>query len=290
MEGKLKEGESWFYIYQQNHFMSSKIERVIDIHVHYPAINEDVVNTKTISGFKRFLLFEVMMRIYSKYLDISYSKDPTLLKRRAEQKLINTINKSSLSHAVVFGIDCQYDQCGIPLIGNNFLWCDNEYIFHLAKKYKKILPGVSINPVKKSAITDLIYYAKKGAALVKVHPSFQCFDPQDREFVDFCRVAKGINIPILTHVGYESSVPGIKQSCKEQNSVVKFEKALKTGCTIIAAHGGGSPINLLGSEEKIINEITNMSKKFPNLFFDISAIYNIHRPNRSHSLIKNKML
>jgi len=262
--------------------MDKKIikNKIIDLHVHYPALNPALVNERYLSNFNRFLLYQITMRIYCKYLGIKYTKKLKKLRREAEKVLIEKINNSKLDYSVVFGIEG----------GNSFLWCDNNYVFTLNEKCSKILPGVSINPIKPTAIQELKYFANLGAALVKVHPTFQNFNPNSGVFINFCREAKKLKIPILTHVGYESAIPGMKQGLKQYNDISHFIRALKTGCKIIAAHGGGSPLNFFGSERKYLLKVKYLVRKYPNLFLDISAVYNIHRPNRALGLLSDKNL
>ncbi|HSF04919.1 MAG TPA: amidohydrolase family protein, partial [Methylomirabilota bacterium] len=98
---------------------------------------------------------------------------------------------------------------------------------------ERFLAGVSINPQRRDAVDEVHRCAEAGAALVKVLPNAQQFDPGRVEYKAFYRALADRRLPLLSHVGYEFSLIGRDQSVGDPS---RLRSPLDEGVTVIAAH------------------------------------------------------
>ncbi len=111
-----------------------------------------------------------------------------------------------------------------------------------------------------------------GAVLVKWLPCTMLFDPADEKYIEFYRTLVRLNLPLLTHVGTETS---IDNSMPELCDPLRLELPLKLGVTVIAAHMGS-----LGEYQgqPAYARLESLLGKYSNLYADNSAILLRNRP------------
>ena len=177
-----------------------------------------------------------------------------------------------LSHAVVLAMDGVYDSTGKLDRQRSAVYFPNEYVGEQVGKYDNLLFGASINPERHQAIEDLTRAKQMGAVLIKWLPCTMLFDPADPKHGDFYRKLVDLNLPLLSHVGNEST---IDNSQDELCDPMRLEPALKLGVTVIAAHMAslgeyqGQPAYL---------RLLQLIQKYPNLYVDNSATLMRNRP------------
>ncbi|NIO11756.1 MAG: amidohydrolase family protein, partial [Deltaproteobacteria bacterium] len=109
----------------------------------------------------------------------------------------------------------------------------NDYVLNTIKTYpNEFLAGVSINPQRRDALEELHRCAEAGATLVKILPNTQQFDPANQEYKPFYRALAQLQIPLLSHVGYEFSLLARDQTLGDPH---RLRVALDEGATVIAA-------------------------------------------------------
>ena len=140
----------------------------------------------------------------------------------------------------------------------------------------EFLPGVSINPQRRDAVEEVHRCADAGAALVKVLPNAQQFNPADPKYTAFYRALVQRNLPFLSHVGYEFSLIGKDQSVGDPG---RLRLALDEGVTVIAAHACSYGLMLY---ERFLPVLLTFAKQYPNFYADISALT---LPNRFRMLL-----
>lgn len=180
--------------------------------------------------------------------------------------------------AVLLGMDGVYDDRGALDRERTEFLVSNDALFRTVEQFPRLfLPGVSINPYRKDAGEELARCAERGAALVKVLPNAQVFDPSDDRCLPFFKSLALRRLPLLTHVGYEFSLVGQDQSVGDLS---RWERALEEGVTVIAAHGASHGV---GFHEKHWGTLLEFIRRYPHFYWDSSALT---LPNRVGMLMK----
>ena len=246
---------------------------LIDCHVHLAALpdgdNGCYISPKMLkSPLFRFLLWKHQLapnkprEANQKYLD-------DLL---AELRASRHVQK-----AVLLGMDGVYDQMGRLDREHTEFLISNDYVLKTARTYPdEFLAGVSINPQRRDAVEEIHRCADAGAALVKVLPNAQQFNPADMRYKAFYRALAERKLPFLSHVGYEFSLIGKDQSVGDPE---RLKSALDEGVTVIAAHACSYGLIIY---EKFLPILRDFVQRYPNFYADISALT---LPNRFQMLL-----
>ena len=247
---------------------------LVDCHVHLAALpdgnNGCYISPKMLrSPLFRFLLWKHdLPRNNPKQANQKYLDD--LLKELRASRYVGKV--------VLLGMDGVYGQHGkLDQHETEFL-VSNDYVLRVAKMYpQEFFPGVSINPQRGDAVEEVHRCAEAGAALVKVLPNSQQFNPGNPQYKPFYRALAERNLPLLSHVGYEFSLIGKDQSVGNPD---RLQVALDEGTTVIAAHGCSYGLMIV---EKFFPTLQDFVNKYPNFYADISALT---LPNRFPMLLK----
>lgn len=246
---------------------------LIDCHVHLAALpdgdNGCYISPKMLkSPLFRFLLWKHQLspekprEANQKYLD------DLLTELRASRHV---------QKAVILGMDGVYDQNGRLNQAQTDFLISNDYVLKTARDYpNEFLAGVSINPQRRDAVEEVHRCADAGAALVKVLPNAQQFDPANSKYKPFYRALAERKLPFLSHVGYEFSLIGKDQSVGDPD---RLRVALDEGATVIAAHACSYGLMLY---EKFLPTFQDLAKRYPHFYADISALT---LPNRFRMLL-----
>jgi predicted TIM-barrel fold metal-dependent hydrolase len=245
---------------------------IIDVHVHLAALpagdNGCHISRKTMrSPLFRFFAWK-------RKIDLTL---PAVANADYIGMLIAELERSKTAkQAVILGMDGIYDAAGkLDLSQTDFL-ISNRYIFEVVKRHPDhLLPGVSINPQRRDALEELERCVAQGAALVKVLPNSQRFDPSERRYIPFYRALAQHRIPLLSHVGYEFSLIGQDQTAGDPN---RLRAALNEGVTVIAAHACSYGLMF---PEPYFKVFTEFARRYSNFYADTSALT---LPNRVRTL------
>lgn len=254
--------------------------KAIDVHCHLAGFNP---NIKSFSDLKFSLIQKPTIKVIYKPLRIKYMDNPSDFAKVSNTQLQKLIEDSPINHFVILGLDGFYDDNGNMINNKSLVYVDNSAVYDFSKKSKKILSGPSINPRRKDAFTELERAYKNNAALIKLHPCYQHFDPNNIKFKKFYKKAAQYKIPFLVHIGPETALPGVKLNMK-YSSLEKVELMLKQGCVVIMAHGGGYSLT---REKKRFERVLYYLKKFKNLYIDTSALSTLHRKMTMFSILKH---
>jgi predicted TIM-barrel fold metal-dependent hydrolase len=182
-----------------------------------------------------------------------------------------------VQRAVLLGMDGVYDHNGRLNQAHTDFLISNDYVLNIARAYpNEFLAGVSINPQRRDAVEEVHRCADAGAALVKVLPNAQQFNPADLHYKAFYRTLAERKLPFLSHVGYEFSLIGKDQSVGDPD---RLRPALEEGATVIAAHACSYGLILY---EKFLPTLRDFVQRYPNFYADISALT---LPNRVQMLL-----
>ena len=247
---------------------------MIDCHVHLAALrttdNGCYISPRLLrSPLFRFLRWKHGLPV----------KDAARSNQKYVERLLSELQRSKyVEKAILLGMDGVYGVNGMLDEARTEFLVGNDYVLNLARSYpSEFLSGVSINPQRRDAIEELERCAEAGAALVKVLPNSQGFDPGDRRFIPFYRKLAQLKIPLLSHVGYEFTLAGLDQSAGDPD---RLRLALDEGVTVIAAHGCSSGLFFY---ERYIPTFLNLVQLYKNFFSDVSALT---LPNRIGMLLR----
>ena len=248
-------------------------QKLIDCHVHLAALPDGNNGCYISPKMMGSPLFRYLM--WKHGLD---AERPAQANQKYVDDLLNELHKSVyVGKAVLLGMDGVYDRKGELDRANTEFLINNDYVLHMAKTHpKEFLPGVSINPQRRDAIDELHRCVDAGAALVKVLPNAQQFDPSNKQYKAFYRAMAQRKIPFLSHVGYEFSLIGKDQSVGDPD---RLRVPLDEGVTVIAAHACSYGLMLY---EKFHPTFLDLVGKYQNFFADISALT---LPNRAKMLL-----
>ena len=246
---------------------------LIDCHVHLAALpdgdNGCYISPKMLrSPLFRYLLWKHQLS----------PANPREANRKYLDDLLTELRASHhVQRAVLLGMDGVYDQNGHLNQAHTDFLISNDYVLNIARAYpNEFLAGVSINPQRRDAVEEVHRCADAGAALVKVLPNAQQFNPADPHYKAFYRTLAERKLPFLSHVGYEFSLIGKDQSVGNPD---RLRPALEEGATVIAAHACSYGLILY---EKFLPTLRDFVQRYPNFYADISALT---LPNRVQMLL-----
>ncbi len=261
-------------------------KKFTDCHVHLAALPDGANGCYISPRMMRSPLFRFLLWKFGYDL-----KKPAETNARYIEDLLSELRASRyVGRVVLLGMDGVYDANGkFDPQGTEFL-VSNDYVLQVARAHPaECLAGVSINPQRVGAVDEVARCAAGGAALVKVLPNSQQFDPGDRRYIPFYRALAQHHLPLLSHVGYEFSLIGKDQSAGDP---AKLRVALDEGTTVIAAHGCS---NGLVFWEKFLGTFLDLVKSYRNFYADISALTLTNRLGmllklRRHSEVFDRLL
>ena len=242
---------------------------MVDIHAHL--LNKDV-------KFDR-LYDKIAIKFFASKLGINPQKlidDPY---NAYTDAVIKNIRESKhLKKSVLFGVDSRLDLRG-NLLHNDLTVCaSNDSLLELYEKNRDIIiPFFSINPLRPDALDLIVRYSELGFRGAKFLQNYWGVDLNQDRFIPYFEKLKAKNIPLIIHIGSESSV----HSYKDCESIDMLDTPLEIGVNVIAAHMALSytPLGIfkaLSQNPKHFNaeyhKLLFMLETHDNLYADISAI------------------
>ncbi|HEX6948922.1 MAG TPA: amidohydrolase family protein, partial [Nitrospira sp.] len=246
---------------------------LIDCHVHLAALPEGRNGCYISPHMLKSPLFRFLLWKHGLSPD-----HPSQANRKYVDDLLTELRASRhVRQAVILGLDGVYDQAGQLAKEQTHFLIGNDYVLDTARAHPNdFLPGVSINPQRRDAVDEVHRCADSGAALVKVLPNAQQFNPAEVRYKPFYRALAERRLPFLSHVGYEFSLIGKDQSVGDPG---RLEFALDQGVTVIAAHACSYGLMVY---ERFLPVLLEFSKRYPNFYADVSALT---LPNRFRMLL-----
>lgn len=253
---------------------ASSAKSMIDCHVHVAALPEGNNGCSISPKLLKSPLFKLL--VWKHGLDVN---NPHAANQKYVDDLLNELRQSRhVKKAVLLGMDGAYDGSGNLDQAATDLLVGNDYVLRLARRFPDaFLAGVSINPQRRDAIEELHRCADQGAALVKVLPNTQQFDPANTRYRAFYQAMAQRHLPLLSHVGYEFSLIGKDQSVGDPN---RLRVPLDEGVTVIAAHACSYGLMLY---EKFYPTLLELVETYSNFYADVSALT---LPNRFKMLLR----
>lgn len=248
-------------------------KKLIDCHVHLAALPEGGNGCYISPKMLKSPLFRILLWKHG----LSPEKPQEANRKYVDDLLTELRASRQVQRAVLLGMDGVYDHAGALARKETDFLISNDYVLQTARDHpQEFLPGVSINPQRRDAVEEVHRCADAGAALVKVLPNAQQFNPADPKYTAFYRALVERKLPFLSHVGYEFSLIGKDQSVGDPG---RLRLALDEGVTVIAAHACSYGLMLF---ERFLPVLLTFAKQYPNFYADISALT---LPNRFRMLL-----
>lgn len=246
---------------------------LIDCHVHLAALPDGDNGCYISPNMLKSPLFRFLL--WKHGLD---PQRPSEANRKYLGDLLTELRASRhVGQAVLLGMDGVYDEQGRLDQSQTHFLISNDYVLRTARAYpNECLAGVSINPQRRDAVEELHRCADAGAALVKVLPNAQQFNPAAPQYRPFYRALAERKLPFLSHVGYEFSLIGKDQSVGNPD---RLTVPLEEGVTVIAAHACSYGLMVY---EKFIPTLHELINRYPHFYADVSALT---LPNRFRMLL-----
>jgi predicted TIM-barrel fold metal-dependent hydrolase len=193
------------------------------------------------------------------------------LSEKMRNRLLRQVRQSRLDYAVVLAQDAVYRSDGSRDDTATHFYVSNDYVLDLARDCPKILPGCSINPIRRDALAELERCRAAGCRLVKVHTAIQGVDPDRAEFEPFYRLANELGVVLMFHTGYEHSCTVVSQKFTDPR---RLGRALDQGGPVIAAHCGTCAFF---DPEDYYPHFVEMLRRYDNLYGDTAILASLIR-------------
>ena len=254
---------------------------IIDMHVHIigNGSNGSGCKLKLRSPYHK-LLAQIILREYG----LPQSALDGDLDNLYLEKILSFLEQSSLTHLVLLAHERVYSRDGTSIEDFGSLYVPNDHILNLAKKYPKILAGVSIHPARNDAFDELQKCLDSGAVLMKCLPNCQNIDCSDAKYKRFWEKMAEAGLPLLAHTGGELSVPVYNKAYSDPETL---KLPLECGVNVVAAHCGTSSLPF---ERNYLATFRTMLLKYPNLYGDISGMQTPFRSKHFKTILADPLL
>jgi predicted TIM-barrel fold metal-dependent hydrolase len=247
----------------------------IDCHVHLLPFGGRFGGAVTPRGYRA-----IGGWILKRRLGLGAAATPGEQEARYVDDLAASVRGSELDRAVLLALDAVHDPAGRIRPDRTALYAPNDAAARTAALHPDaFLFGASVHPRRRDALDELDRVAALGAALVKLLPNSQGFDPADPALALYWRRLADLRLPLLVHCGYEHTLPAIDQAWGDPR---RLEPALGAGVTVIVAHAGSAGM-FHGKET--FGDFLRLLERHPRCFGDTSALANFWRSKYLFALL-----
>ena len=190
---------------------------------------------------------------------------------KMRNRLLRHVRTSRLDRVVVLAQDAVYHPDGTRNDNATHFYVANDYVLGLARECPAILPGCSVNPVRRDALAELERCRAAGCRLVKIHTAIQGVDPDRPAFDPFYRLARDLGVVLMFHTGYEHSCAVVSQKYTDP---ARLARALDHGGPVVAAHCGTCAFF---DPEDYYPRFVHMMGRYPNLYGDTAILASLIR-------------
>ena len=245
----------------------------MDVHVHLAGVGT--------GGSGCWMAPAFMRRPVFRYLRWRFGITDERIRSSIDQdwaaRIAELVKASELDAAVVLGFDGAYGGDGRLDEQRSQMVVPPGWVFEACRLNPGLLPGPSVNPLRRDAMERLEECIERGAVLIKWLPSAQGIDPADRRLAPFYRRAAEAGLPLLVHSG------GGEQTFREIDpslaDVHLLQAPLDAGVTVICAHSGAPVVLSRRADQTPL--LRAMLQRYSGLWVDNSGMAN---PSRFPSL------
>lgn len=181
--------------------------------------------------------------------------------------------------SMLYAFDWWHNEEGRPLESHSIFHIPNSYAARMAKSDPAIFEWVaSIHPYRRDAIDELQRAKEEGAKAIKWLPQAMNIDPLSPKCNRFYQACADLKLPIISHTGRESAVPGGNQAYANP---LRLRPALDMGVKIALAHCATDGVDIdldIGSNASSIKSFDLFARLMDDaryekqLFGEISAL------------------
>ncbi|HEY9723176.1 MAG TPA: amidohydrolase family protein [Oscillatoriaceae cyanobacterium] len=176
-----------------------------------------------------------------------------------------------LDYACLFAMDGVYDAAGDLVVSESHLYVPNAYVFDVARRSPRLLPVISVNPMRKDALAELERWGPNAVALKWLGP-LQKFDASESRFEPFYDALKELGLPVIAHSGCEHTFPGMEQRLGDP---LLYEKLVQRGVPVIFSHCGTGSFMAPGHDYS--ENFVRLLERYDNVYGDTSAFCSLVR-------------
>ena len=241
---------------------------IVDMHCHIAGIGAGNSGCFVSAELRNSWKFKIYLRAFGVSLSEVAEKGDGLIADRISELLAQS---KLVRKAVILALDGVVNKDGTLDANRTEVYVPNEFIVDVVSRHKNLLFGASVNPYRKDALKRLDWAKAHGAVLVKWIPSIMGIDPADPRLKPFYRKLVELDLPLLSHAGYEHSFTSADNSLCDPD---KLRLPLRLGVKVIAAH-----IASTGKYqgERSSDRLARMMSEYPNLYSDISSLTQIDK-------------
>lgn len=241
-------------------------ERIVDMHCHVAGLGYGNSGCFISPAMRKNIRFRYYLRAFGIHeCELKQHGDRYLIKKLSEE----LAQSKQVHKAVLLAMDGVVT-CGELDRDKTEIYIPDEYLAQEASMFGQFW-GASINPLRKDALERLQWAKDKGAVLVKWLPGVMGFDPNDAQCDAFYAKLVELNMPLLVHVGPESSFTRIYPEYLQPHII---DRAIVLKVKIIVAHvglGGKYTDCRTGEVKDYMNEVLSRMQH-ENVYADISAL------------------
>lgn len=243
--------------------------KTVDIHTHL--LSSEV-------AFDRFY-DKVALRFFAKKLGVEHKELAKNPYKAYVDSLMRSVKTSAhVDKIVLFGVDaCVNDKGEVTHKDKTVCATNDDVAAVYAANKGVVIPFFSINPMRPDALELIDKYADMGFKGAKFLQNYWGVDTREPRYRAYFDKLAAKNLPLIVHVGSESSV----HSHKECESIEMLSAPLEAGVTVICAHMALSYerkrlFKAFRKHYRHYNDeyftLIEMLKKHDNLYADISAL------------------
>ena len=177
---------------------------------------------------------------------------------------------------MLFAFEWAHDETGKQIKEDSIFHIPNDYAARIVAQHPQHFEWVaSIHPYRADAIDALEQAHAQGAVAMKWLASSMNIDPASSKCTKFYQKLQQLNMPMITHVGRESAVPGGDLNV---NNPLKARAMLDAGVRVVMAHCASDGVdkdydhgNKLVSSFELFTRMMDKPEYEKLLFSDISA-------------------
>ncbi len=242
--------------------------KMIDVHCHAAGIGAGDSGCFVSKALQDNFKFGLYLKTFGvTEAELKAQGDGLIMKRMSGQIAAS----HHVGWAVVLALDGVVNAQGELDLAQTEVYIPNEFVAREVAKYTNLLFGASVNPYRKDALERLDWAKAHGAKLVKWLPPIQEIDPADEKLIPFYQKLVQLQLPLLTHTGFEHS---FTRSHDELADPDRLRLPLRLGVTVIAAHAASTGTY---QGERATDRLARLMPLYPNLYTDISSLTQINK-------------
>ena len=182
---------------------------------------------------------------------------------------------------MLLAMDYFHDGAGNRNPSRTVFYAPNDYAAEIAAKYPARFEwAASIHPYRADWLEALEWAHSRRARAIKWIPSAMGIDPASPKCNSFYDALKRLNLPLISHGGYEHPLLG-SGALEELNNPLALRRPLERGVRVIAAHCASTGAGIdtdRGTNGPVVENFTLFTRMmddahyFGRLFGDISAL------------------